>query len=149
VPDLTTHVVGAYVAGRALRLRNLDATYYLGTILPDVISRPSRFSCRPVATTWRRVTVPPWPSPRAWLFLSSLPRKRALCAAEPDSGKCAAPVVGCVTKARLRGLSLAVSLFRLPSKMRTDMAGPYPAPAAVPAHPGVPAPQEERSRSRP
>jgi len=40
VPDLTTHVVGAYVAGRALRLRNLDATYYLGTILPDVISRP-------------------------------------------------------------------------------------------------------------
>jgi hypothetical protein len=39
VPDLTNHVLGAYIIGKALRVKDLDASYYLGAVLPDVVSR--------------------------------------------------------------------------------------------------------------
>lgn len=39
MPDLTNHVLGAYILGKALPVEDLDASYYFGAVLPDVVSR--------------------------------------------------------------------------------------------------------------
>lgn len=39
MPDLTNHVLGAYILGKALPVEDLDATYYLGAVLPDLVAR--------------------------------------------------------------------------------------------------------------
>ena len=40
MPDLITHAAAAYFASRAKRFANHRAAFYLGTVLPDLISRP-------------------------------------------------------------------------------------------------------------
>ncbi len=40
MPDLATHLATAYLAGRFVKLRRLAAVFYLGVLLPDLVSRP-------------------------------------------------------------------------------------------------------------
>lgn len=40
MPDLVTHVAGAYLAKRGLRIAGQASLFYLGAILPDLLSRP-------------------------------------------------------------------------------------------------------------
>ena len=40
MPDLVTHLSAAYFANKALKLTKYIAIFYLGTILPDILTRP-------------------------------------------------------------------------------------------------------------
>jgi len=40
MPDLITHVAGAYLAKRSLGIAGKASLFYLGAILPDLLSRP-------------------------------------------------------------------------------------------------------------
>ncbi len=40
MPDLITHVAGAYLAKRGFRIAGMASLFYLGAILPDLLSRP-------------------------------------------------------------------------------------------------------------
>ena len=40
MPDLITHVAGAYLVKRGIRIAGMASLFYLGAILPDLLSRP-------------------------------------------------------------------------------------------------------------
>ena len=40
MPDLATHLASAYIAGRFVSFRRLTVYFYLGALLPDLVSRP-------------------------------------------------------------------------------------------------------------
>jgi len=40
MPDLITHIAGAYLAGRGMKIARGAALFYLGAMLPDLITRP-------------------------------------------------------------------------------------------------------------
>jgi len=40
MPDLATHLASAYVAGRFVSFRRSAVYFYLGVLLPDLVSRP-------------------------------------------------------------------------------------------------------------
>ena len=40
MPDLITHLAGAYLAGKGFRLRRGIVLFSLGALLPDIVSRP-------------------------------------------------------------------------------------------------------------
>ncbi len=40
MPDLITHTAGAYLAGKGCRITRFVVFFYLGAMLPDLVSRP-------------------------------------------------------------------------------------------------------------
>ncbi|HOO77458.1 MAG TPA: hypothetical protein PK636_04295 [bacterium] len=71
MPDLVTHFAGAWLAGRAAGLKRFAPVFYLGAILPDLVTRP-------IHIVWPRAfpATQPFHAPAVLFFLCWL---LALC----------------------------------------------------------------------